>query len=316
MFGFLQAPRADCCGRAPGLWRGHFCGLATRMSHDFGPWSRFLINRDATFLALAATMKEDHPPRWGTCCNPLAQPRLLYDHAPGVAYAADVTLCALGVKLQDDAGDESGLRRLAARIGKISLAPALDKAIARLNSQGFPTAEVSTTILSQTSIEQDNPDARQAAAATAQAYGEIFAFTQKESPEETRMRSIGQSLGRLIYWDDAWRDWPEDRKRSRYNPLQRTPPPELRSLMESEHDSLAREVSLLPPHPQQSVLAQVVAQTRKHLPRATEDPAKTEKKRRRAERRSRDERRCDWCYFCDGDCCSCSSGGFACGFCD
>ncbi|GHC64640.1 DUF5685 family protein [Roseibacillus persicicus] len=312
MFGFLQAPAAPCCGRTPDLWRGQFCGLATRMHHDFGSWSRFLINRDSTFLALAGFSDQEHPPRLSTCCNPLAKPKLIYDTGRHVEYAADITLCALGIKLRDDACDETWPRRLLAKIGERTLAPAVDKAVARLNTTGFPTATVAETILSQHEVEQSQPDALGAANPTAQAYGTIF--EQHPGANSLQWRNIGTSLGKLIYWDDAWRDWTSDLRRKRFNPLSHTPAPELREMMAHEFQDFQNQIEALPDIPQKATLLQVATQTGSQIPQVNETPEQAEKKRRRREKRESEGRKWhDWCDCCYCDCTSCSSSARCCG---
>lgn len=302
MFGFLQAPTAPCCGRAPDLWRSHFCGLATRMHQDFGPWARLLVNRDSTFLALAGAPREAHTTRLATCCNPLASPRTLVDTGANLEYAADITLCALGIKLQDDADDEGWPRRLLAKVGSKTLEPAIDKAVARLNSGHFPTAEVADTILSQSEVEATSPDALAASLPTARAYRSIF--EQAPGPNHPSWKEIGHSLGKLIYWDDAWRDWPEDRKRGRFNPLAHTPAPEFRELMADEFASFQKQLIALPETASKSVLLQVATQTGKRIPLVSDSPEESERKRRKRERKEREGSR--WYDWCDCNCCDCS----------
>ena len=280
------------------------------MHHDFGPWARLLVNRDSTFLALAGVSgapSQTPATRITTCCNPLATPKPIADQGRHIEYAADITLCALGIKLQDDASDEGWARGTLAKVGRKSLEPAIDKAIARLNSTGFPTAEVADTILSQNAIEADSPDALTASQPTAHAYGKIF---QKHPGEHhPAWQQIGSSLGRLIYWDDAWRDWTRDLRKGRFNPLSQTPAPELRELIAHEFSSFQSQLSALPASPAKDTLLLVANQTQSQVPLANETPEQAEKKRKRHERDARGESKWyDWCCHCDcGDCSTCSS---------
>ncbi len=301
MFGFLQSPSLPCCGRTSNLWRQHFCGLATRMHQDFGPWSRFLINRDSTFLALAGAASSPTESRLATCCNPLAQPKSIIDTGQAIEYAADITVCALGIKLEDDASDEGWARRIASKVGRASLQPAIDKAIARLNSNGFPTEQVASTILSQNEVESRHPSAWPASEPTALAYGTIF--QQIPGAKSSNWQKIGSSLGRLIYWDDAWRDWTKDRKRGRFNPLSQTSAPELQELMNEEFTLFQQTLQTLPDSPQQNTLLQVANATKTWLPISGATPE--DSKRIRKQRRRKKENH-SWCDCCDCiDCCSC-----------
>ena len=275
------------------------------MHQDFGAWSRFLVNRDSTFLALAGHLEDTQKGHLSTCCNPLAKPKLIIDSGRHVEYAADITLCALGIKLRDDAQDEGWSRRLLSQVGAKTLEPAIGKAIARLNSHNFPTAEVADTILSKNEIESSRPDALGAAQATATAYGRIF--EQSPTLQKEKWRDIGFSLGRLIYWDDAWRDWKKDQKRNRFNPLSQTPIPELRELMAHEFAHFQQNLTTLASTPVNETLLQVATQTQSQLPTLNETPSQAEKKRRRRERKERKDNKwydcCDCCNFHACDCC-------------
>ena len=314
MFGFLQAPTQPCCGTAPEIWRSHFCGLGTRLHEDFGVGFRFLVNRDSTFLALLGGIGSTEKGRIATCCNPFATPRRLFDEGAHMEYAADVTLCALNIKLQDDSEDEGFLRSFASKVGLKTFSAATDKAIARLNGNGFPTDEVLRTILSQDQVERRNPDALTAARPTAEAYREIMGFSSGLHGDSSKRRSyevIGHSLGRLIYWDDAWRDWVQDRKRGRYNPLEKTPHQELRELMVEEYQRLQSEVGGLPEGWIQKTLGQTVDRTASRIPLANENPEEADKKRRRKEKKRRDDGSTRWwdsCCDCS-PCCNCGSSG-------
>lgn len=295
------------------------------MHEDFGPWTRFLINRDSTFLALLGGLSQNGSSRVATCCNPLAPAKRIYDAGPHVEYAADVTLCALDIKQRDDIADERFARRALARIGSQSLAYAKDRAIARLNWSGFPTAEVAQTILSQEQVETTQPKALAAAQPTADAYGEILAFShrfQTDQGTEPVLRQMGTSLGRLIYWDDAWRDWDKDRRRGRFNPLQKTKPQELRELMLAELSEFEQAVQALATSSAGSTLSGVVERTRLRLPMTDAVPGDTKKHQKKEKREKSGNRCCDrWdcCHFCDCGsmrgcdfCCDCGPGDTGC----
>ena len=54
--------------------------------------------------------------------------------------------------------------------------------------------------------------------------GEMLGAVFVPKPEDSwsiLLRSVGTSLGRFIYWMDAWEDYDEDRRKGRFNPLVR-----------------------------------------------------------------------------------------------
>lgn len=274
------------------------------MHQDFGPWTRFLINRDSTFLALLGGLTQEGPSRMATCCNPLAPAKRIYDSGLHMEYAADVTLCALDMKLCDDAADERFARRILSRVGSRSFSYAKDRAIARLNWGGFPTAEVAESILGQEQIEATNPKALAAAQPTAEAYGEILAFSHRfraDKGTEPVLRRLGISLGRLIYWDDAWNDWKKDQQQGRFNPLQNSPPEEIRELMVAEFTQFEKAVQSLATSPASSTLNGIIEQTRLRLPLAEATPGGSRRKKKpRKEGSNKCFQHCDCCPC--GDC--------------
>jgi len=225
MFGFLPGP-CGCAGYdARSAWQSHFCGLCNTLRARYGLWSRWLINRDSTFLALTGSALCPAPPAFtrATCCNPLGRKRLLVQHEPQMRYAAAVTICALAVKLRDDAGDERGLRRTGARAGRWLIRRAERNARADLEATGFPVDAVSRTMSGQERLETGGASLAAASAPTAQAYGAIFGHLASVSggPADAAepLTEAGAALGRMIYTVDAWEDYPADLRRRRFNPL-------------------------------------------------------------------------------------------------
>ncbi len=52
--------------------------------------------------------------------------------------------------------------------------------------------------------------------------GEMLGTAFVPKPEDfwsAALRSVGTSLGRFIYWMDAWEDYDEDMRKNRFNPL-------------------------------------------------------------------------------------------------
>ncbi len=234
MFGFLGSPCGTCASdESHSTYRGFFCGLSGALRDDYSPAARLLVNRDSTFLSLFTASLSPTPPESvsRTCCNPISVPRPLFSDGLHSRYAAAVTVCGLAAKLDDDRADETGLRRTAARILGRTINPLTDRAISFLNSVAFPTAEVVAMMEEQSAIESRSPDLLTAASPTAGAYGTIFSEAARlaGAPEKQgKLRSIGQSLGRLIYWRDAWDDREEDEQRGRFNPLVKGDPEEFR----------------------------------------------------------------------------------------
>ena len=314
MFGFVPGPSL-CCGRAAACYRAHFCGLCNVLRSEYGLWSRFLINRDSTLLALlgSSLLEEPLPTRERTCCNPLAQPKPLHQEGAVMQFVAAATMCGLAAKLQDDVADESGWRRLGSRWGTRLTDGAVGRALGLLHAQDFP---VSTVLCALREDVGARGDLKLAGQGTATAYGLLFAHCGKltgHGPSVMEsLRRMGEALGLLIYSKDAWDDWRIDQVKGRFNPLshltseaQRTR--EVQPLVMEQEKNLRAALEELPMK-RHSVLIQSIlgdgVSARVSEWFAGDDP---EKKRKRAEKpgKSKVERQGryrDWC-----DCCDCSS---------
>lgn len=314
MFGFLQSPGRACCSSESHLWRGYFCGLANTLHRDYGRWARFLVNRDSTFLSLLGGISSPPPTRLATCCNPVGPLRPVCDQGWHVQYAAAVTICALSAKLSDDASDERGPRRWAAQLLGAGLTIPTDRAIATLNSANFPTARIQSLLHGRTAIESGRPTPVIAAEPTARAYGEITAFTGhfQDAPLRDTLRRIGHSLGRLIYWDDAWRDAPADQRRKRFNVLAYTPAPELRGAMHHEFQQLTSLTASLPDSPAKPILLSTLRHTATRIPGEEAVPGPLIMSMATGNKSQVKKKRDHWWDTCF-DCCHCGDCSPSCG---
>ncbi|MFO1484757.1 MAG: DUF5685 family protein [Verrucomicrobiaceae bacterium] len=227
MFGYLPGP-AMCCQKAEALYRAHFCGLGSGLHRHYGAWARWLVNRDSTFLALLGSALAPEPPALchTTCCNRFAAPRDLVADSPVLHYTAAVTICGLSAKLDDDAQDERGWRGLAARTGSRVLDTPISEALGLLHHLRFPVQAVRAWMAGQNQIESESADLHTCAQPTSAAYGEIVAHLAEvaNAPQaRTTLHQLGESLGFLIYAQDAWDDWAKDRQRGQFNPLHAFP---------------------------------------------------------------------------------------------
>lgn len=331
MFGHLPGPSL-CCQKASSLYRAHFCGLGTSLHQHYGAWARWLVNRDSTFLTLlgSALAPAASPLCRTTCCNRFASPRDLVADGPVLRYTAAVTLCGLSAKLDDDAQDERGWRRHAARLGALALDAPIGAALGLLHTMRFPVPEVRAWMAGQSGIEIRSASLHDCAQPTSAAYGEIVGHLSNvtDAPAaKPLLRQLGGSLGFLIYAQDAWDDWARDQQRGQFNPLHAFPDLAGRRamLLPALEEALARLCSAfdaLPLRRNRDLLRAVliqgaeervaqVAGQNDQRPNHPQSPLeKTERKRSCWDK-------CDSCNFCD--CCDCvrccrpgKSGGSMC----
>lgn len=251
MFGFLYAPSPGCGTAMRSAYQRTFCGLACKLHADYSAAARFLINRDSTFLAMAGSSlgSESLAVTERTCCNPLAHPREVSADGNILGYAGAVTVSGLMVKLDDNATDEKGLKKTASRALAGMLRPARDRAIGTLNSSGFPTQDVLSSLAQQDTLERQQANFIESSEPTATAYGKIFGHLGKLRgvlDPVADLYQLGSSLGRLIYWKDALDDLKQDEKYNRFNPLRYHSKEDLTPLIEEEFTKLKIAVSAVP----------------------------------------------------------------------
>lgn len=310
MFGFVSAPCARCTRNSFPAWRGTFCGLARCLGREYGDPYRLLVNRDAAFIGLLGISIDPKEADWkqATCCNPLAAPFPVAEDHPAVRHAAAATICGLAAKLSDDSADEGILRRSLARLVRAASGPAVDRAVATLNSTSFPTASVVEALESQEAAEASDP--RRADEPTSAAYAAIVSHlavlldTPAHSPA---LHHAGASLGSLVYWRDAWQDRREDAKRGRFNPFETLDPAWIHLRIVSSWEGFRSALGALPLRRNADLIAGIQSSTgRSHESflnlQADGEPRKNPEKKSRQQDKNDGSR---WWHHCD--CCDCAT---------
>lgn len=309
MFGYLYAPAPSCGNSAKSLYQSMFCGLSCRLSSDYSPAARFLVNRDSTFLVLAGVALADHntPMLDRTCCNPLANKKPVSCHSPSLSYAAAVTVSGLATKLADNAVDERGWRKHLPLWAGAAISPARDKATGVLNSCQFPTAEVIGQLNRQSEVEAQGAGFTAASEPTAQAYGRIFshlATITQRAALKTPLFLLGSSLGRLIYWKDAIDDWPDDVKKGQFNPLNHQAAEELPGFVRAEFAQLQTATDEIPWTRHEGLVHSVIDHSITHHQEMLNPPTGNRKKKQKKSN--------TWCDCCGWDCCCIDCGDCGC----
>lgn len=229
MFGILSAP---CGTHAPDLasdYRPFFCGLATALEKAFGYPARMLAGRDATALAIVRSAVASHPPTFEQrrCCNVLGKARVMCVDAHASEYAAATTMLGFQAKLEDNVADESGVMRLASRVGSWMgtsrfLGGWKAKAEGILDAHGVPLGRIREALASQeereASCRGEMNSLEVPAVPTGVAFGELFAAGLSGESYQVAYR-LGYAVGEVCYVVDAWRDLRRDMQRGRFNPL-------------------------------------------------------------------------------------------------
>lgn len=136
------------------------------------------------------------------------------------AWLRAINVLLLRAKCEDDVQDESSLKaKLGLRVSRHLEAPSLQA----LERSGFSWTVLSTFKIRQAEVERvDSCSLERYGLPTAEVTGEIFAHPAKliGRPELTGLlRHLGQALGYLIYWRDAFDDRTADSRARRFNAL-------------------------------------------------------------------------------------------------
>jgi hypothetical protein len=217
MFGYVRPLRGELRVRELDDYKAVYCGLCHTLGKRFGPFPRFFLNYDFTFLAMVLSSGEEIAPL--SCARCAAAPfrgKLVCTAGKALETAADESVILTWWKLRDNVIDSGFWHSLAARILSILLWPAYRKA-----SKLRPVfdASVRACLLELRSLEEEGCPSLDR---TADTFARILQAASPVTEEPDRNRVLGQLLyhvGRWIYLIDAWDDQEKDTAAGRYNPV-------------------------------------------------------------------------------------------------
>ena len=217
MFGYVRPLQAELKVRTLQQYRASYCGLCRTLGKRFGFAARFTVSYDLVFLYLLLSGTESLqktevcrcPAKpWRKCaCAP-------FSAALDQAAAANVIMTYW--KLDDAVHDEHGPRSIAARLGKLFLHGAYQRA-ERMTPE--LAKETQTRLHTLALLEERRAPEMDA---YADAFSSILAAMADffEKPELQRpAREVLYHVGRYLYLTDALDDLPKDMKNGSFNPL-------------------------------------------------------------------------------------------------
>lgn len=222
MFGYVQPYIPNLTVGDYEYYRAAYCGLCRSMGKVCGGNSRMTLSYDGVFLSLlrmALTGETPECERHHCPYAPLAKKNMLV-LSPALDYSAGAMGVLAALKLEDDISDESGLKKLAAVLGR---APAKKW---MKNADGNDAGIVSKTrekLDIYYSAEKENASCEFSDAgieAGAEAFGEVVGMLAARGIEDENYAiaySVGRHVGRWIYCIDALDDLADDAKKGRYN---------------------------------------------------------------------------------------------------
>ncbi|MBQ8746620.1 MAG: hypothetical protein IJZ08_01970 [Clostridia bacterium] len=219
MFGYIRplVPQMLVCENE--LYRAIYCGLCRAMGKHTGCASRFTLSYDFVFLCAfrSAVERVSFTVEKHRCPVHPFKARAMANDNPVFTYAAGAAAILNAAKLADDAADESGRKRAAARL----LSPAAKSIRKRAAGLDMLAESVQTRLTELSALESDGcASLDEPARVFGDLLGNIFAHGLTGN-EERLSRTVGAAVGRFIYVADAADDAAEDAKSGTYNPILR-----------------------------------------------------------------------------------------------
>ena len=214
MFGYIAPVLSVLNEDQKNRYRSFYCGVCHALKRRHGQSGRLSLSNDMTFLAiLLCSLYEPDTDRTVSRCgiHPLRSHEYL--SSPLIDYAADMNALLFYYKCVDQQMDDHSLRgRAGAAVFRRSLAKI--STLWPLQASGVEKA------LSALWEEESKPvpDPDRLCNLSGEMLGSVF-VPRPEDPWSSVLRSVGNGLGRFIYWMDAWEDYDSDLKRRRFNPL-------------------------------------------------------------------------------------------------
>ncbi len=215
MFGYIKPFKPELKMREYEHYRSAYCGLCNALKSRYGFLSRFIVNYDFTFVALAlesaGTYKSEVKKKRCIAC-PSGRMCILsevYDKT------ADISVILFYLKLCDDVADTGFLKGIFKyRIPRLLLKPAYKRA----GKRNPHYAECAKRLYSELSLLEaarvpsiDEP---------ADKFAKMLEALVDEKQENARILSqMLYHIGRFVYIIDALDDLSEDAKRDEYNPI-------------------------------------------------------------------------------------------------
>ena len=218
MFGFIRPFKPELRVREVERFQAVYCGLCHELKRRYGRLQTYFLSYDMTFFALVIGAVQEADPGTERCrcdASPFRKKNVSCS-SPSLSYAADVSVLLTYHKVQDSIQDESGYKRLAARVLRRLMCKAYCKAKDALPAldHTMRTCLDELTALEQAKTASLDRPADTFARLLSAAVPEIY-------PNEIR-RILSQMFyhtGRWIYLLDACADLKEDFETGSYNPI-------------------------------------------------------------------------------------------------
>lgn len=214
MFGYIMPVMSVLTDEQKLRYRSVYCGVCHALRKRHGQVGRLSLSNDMTFLALLlSSLYEPKTERTVSRCGVHPLKSHEYLSSPVIDYTADMNALLFYYKCVDQKMDDhslsgkAGLKAFRQSVGKVrSLWP-------------VQTAGVENALTALWEEEaKKSPDPDRLCNLSGEMLGSVFVY-RPDDLWSSVLRSVGVSLGRFVYWMDAWEDYDADLKKHRFNPL-------------------------------------------------------------------------------------------------
>lgn len=219
MFGYVKTFKPDMRICEYDAYKAVYCGLCHQLGKSFGPFARFTLNYDFTFLSvLAIAVNPDFPGIKRKICpaNPFKKKQAV-DYCDELKLSASAAMIIFYHKICDNIQDNAFFSKLK----YIALKPAA-YFYKRRAAKNYPELEsaISAQLKRQYKIEASkSAGIDQAADPTACALADVFASLTADETQKRVLSRFGYLLGRWIYLIDAVDDFADDVSSGGFNPF-------------------------------------------------------------------------------------------------
>jgi hypothetical protein len=217
MFGYIKPckPQLRVCEYE--LYKAVYCGLCKQLGKQYGPFSRFTLSYDFTFLALldmSLSQEEQDFARKRCLLNPLKKMPCCGD-CRELSFSSGVAMIMFYYKALDNLNDAG----FGSKVLSFLFLPFARHAYKKAADQYPQAAQVIyETISRQSAIEAENCESvDQASEPTALALSGICGLLARDENQRRVLERFGYLLGRYVYLCDALDDLEEDLKNHSYN---------------------------------------------------------------------------------------------------
>lgn len=217
MFGYIKPFKPEMKIREFDTYKAIYCGLCKQLGKIYGPFSRFTLSYDYTFLSLLSLGLQDTCAgfRKERCPVHPFQKKPCLSACDDLTFTASAAMLMVYYKLKDNY-DDGGFWE---KCKSLPLLPVFRRK-ARKAEQRFPKLgeAMHTYIATQNALEQrDDAGVDQAAEPTAQALSAICGMLLPEGSDTRVLSRLGYLVGRYVYLIDALDDLDDDVKTGNFN---------------------------------------------------------------------------------------------------